>query len=390
VAKKSNQSRSSKRSPRDVTDAESSATDAGLIHVTDATAGISRKRVGKGFTYWRAKGTRIRDAATLSRIRSLAIPPAWEKVWICAADNGHLQATGFDARRRKQYRYHPQWRESRDELKYERMIAFAEALPKIRKRVRRDLALKRLSRKKVTAAVIRLLEYTLIRVGNEEYAKTNNSFGLTTMLDKHVHVAGSHICFEFRGKSGVEHHIDLTDRRLAHIVSQCQHLPGQELFQYVSDDGQVQDISSSDVNEYLHEVAGQEFTAKDFRTWAGTALAAQALQEIEEFDTQAAAKRNITQAIEKVAARLGNTKAICRKCYIHPAVIAAYLDKTLVATLKKQAEKELSENIHSLSPEEAAVLALLRQRMERELSGTNGRRRSRKARARSNVKARRS
>lgn len=307
-------------------------------------------------------------------------------MWISPVENGHLQATGVDARGRKQYRYHARWRESRDEQKYERMIAFAEALPRIRKRIRRDLGLRRLPRRKVVAAVIKLLETTLIRVGNDEYAKSNNSFGLTTMQDEHVQVKGSRICFNFNGKSGVERQIDLSDRRLAQIVAKCQDLPGQELFQYVSPDGKVHDIGSSDVNEYLHDIAGQEFTAKDFRTWAGTALAAQALQEIEDFDTQATAKRNITKAIEKVAAQLGNTKAICRKCYVHPAIIESYLDRSLLTTLKKQTEKELSDHLHSLSPEEAAVLKLLRQRMERELGGNHskGHRRPRGSRAKAN------
>jgi DNA topoisomerase-1 len=278
-----------------------------------------------------------------------------------------LQATGLDARRRKQYRYHPRWREVRDETKYVRLIAFAKALPKIRRRVKRDLAHHGLTREKVLAAVVRLLETTLIRVGNEEYAKTNKSFGLTTMRNKHAEVNGSKVAFDFRGKSGVEHEITIDDPRLANVVRKCQDLPGQELFAFLDEHGQSHDIGSSDVNEYLREISSHDFTAKDFRTWAGTALAAQALQEFEDFDSKAAAKRNITFAIERVAERLGNTKAVCRKCYVHPAVIDAYMDRTLIKTLKTRAERELRRRLKSLPSEEAAVLSLLQQRMEQQL-----------------------
>jgi DNA topoisomerase-1 len=305
----------------------------------------------------------IKERRTLIRIRSLAIPPAWTDVWICTREDGHLQATGRDARGRKQYRYHQQWRAVRDENKYQRLISFAKALPKIRRRIARDLRRKGLPREKVLAAVVKLLETTLIRVGNDEYAKSNGSFGLTTMRDRHAHVRGAKVSFEFRGKSGVEHEIDLEDPRLARIVRQCQDLPGQELFQYVADEGEIRDIGSSDVNDYLREISGQDFTAKDYRTWAGTALAAQALQEFEDFDSQAAAKRNITQAIERVAERLGNTPAVCRRCYVHPAVLDSYLDGSLLEQLKDQVEDELSDDLGKLPPEEAAVLVFLQRRL---------------------------
>jgi DNA topoisomerase-1 len=344
-----------------------SAKTAGLRYVTDSAPGITRKRSGRGFKYLDPDRKPLRDVETLDRIRSLVIPPAWTDVWICPWANGHLQSTGKDARGRKQYRYHPKWREVRDETKYERVVSFAQALPRIRKRVAKDLAKRGLPRERVMAAIVRLLETTLIRVGNDEYVRQNDSFGLTTMRDKHVAVNGSQIHFNFVGKGGKAHEIGLRDRRLAKIVANCQDLPGQELFQYRDDDGQVRDVGSSDVNEYIRAISGREFTAKDFRTWAGTALAAQALREFEDFDSQAAAKRNITRAIERVAERLGNTKTVCRKCYVHPAVIDAYLDRSLVETLKARTERELRESLSSLSPEEAAVLALLQQRMEREL-----------------------
>ncbi len=337
---------------------------------------MHRRRAGRGYRIVDERGRTVRDAATLARVRSLVIPPAWTDVWICRRDNGHLQATGRDARGRKQYRYHPKWRETRDELKYGRLIAFAHALPKIRKRVDRDLRRRGLPREKVLAAVVRLLETTLIRVGNDEYARANGSFGLTTLRDEHVEVKGERICFEFRGKSGKDREIDFADRRLARIVAECQDLPGQELFQFIDDDGEVRDVGSADVNDYLREIAGEAFTAKDFRTWAGTLLAATALQEFEDFDSQAAAKRNVVHAIEKVAERLGNTKAVCRKCYVHPAVLDAYMERTLVLNLKERTEHELREGLAKLPPEEAAVLALLQQRMERELEQRTRRSRS--------------
>jgi DNA topoisomerase-1 len=339
-----------------------------LRYVSDSERGFERRRHGKSFSYVRSGGGTLRDPHTIERIRALAIPPAWKEVWICPTANGHIQATGRDARGRKQYRYHARWRAAQDEHKYERIITFAKTLPKIRRAVARHLRKRGLPREKVLAAAVKLLETTLIRVGNDEYARDNHSFGLTTMHDEHVKIRGATIRFDFRGKHGVEHEIDLQDRRLAEIVHACRDLPGQELFQYVDDAGKVCDVGSGDVNDYLREISGEYFTAKDFRTWAGTALAAQALQEFQDFDSQAAAKRNIRKAIERVAERLGNTQAICRKSYVHPAIIEAYMDRSLVRTLKRQTEKELRGTVHRLSSEEAAVLALLQQRMEQELA----------------------
>ncbi|HKN86563.1 MAG TPA: hypothetical protein VJV04_06880 [Nitrospiraceae bacterium] len=349
-----------------------SAKNAGLRYVTDAGPGIRRKKVGTGMVYLDPNGKTIRDAEVLGRIKSLAIPPAWREVWICPIAHGHVQATGLDAKGRKQYRYHPRWREVRDETKYDRMLVFARVLPKIRQRVERDLAQPGLPREKILATVVRLLETTLIRVGNEEYARHNDSFGLTTMRDRHVDVSGATLKFEFRGKSGITHAIDLTDRRLAKIVKQSQDLPGYELFQYIDEQGARHSIDASDVNAYLKEIAGEEFTAKDFRTWAGTVLAARALQEFQAFDSKAQAKRNVLQAIESVAKRLGNTKAVCRKCYIHPAVINLYMDGALLQTLTRRVKKELTRSLHDLPAEEAAVLALLQQRLKQEGQGING------------------
>ncbi len=350
-----------------VPDPVESAKAAGLRYVIDDNAlGIHRRRAGKGFLYTNGDNKPIRDPETLSRIRSLVIPPAWTDVWICPSPNGHIQAIGRDARGRKQYRYHPRWREVRDQTKYEKMLAFAKVLPKLRRRVSRDLRKKGLPREKVLAAVVRLLETTLIRVGNEEYAKDNKHYGLTTIHNNHVDVRGAKIHFEFKGKSGVDHDIDLEEPRLAKIVRQCQDLPGQELFCYQDEAGQTHDITSDDVNTYLREIAGEEFTAKDFRTWAGTVLAAKALQEFEEFDSQAAAKKNVVRAIESVAQRLGNTKAVCRKCYVHPAILDAYMDGTLLKTLKQRAEAQLQRLGH-LSGEEAAVLAFLEKRLDADI-----------------------
>ena len=326
---------------------------------------LTRKPKGKAFAYQGVDGKPIRDPSDLARIKALAIPPAWTEVWICPRADGHLQATGRDAKGRKQYRYHPRWRTVRDESKYDRMMAFADALPAIRKRTDADLARPGLPREKVLAAVVRLLETTLIRVGNEEYARTNRSFGLTTMRDRHVRVGRRSVRFEFRGKSGIKHEIDLSDPRLARIVGKCRDLPGQELFQYLDEEETPRTIDSADVNAYLREVAGREFTAKDFRTWAGTVLASLALREFEAFDSQAQAKKNIVQAIEHVAERLGNTPSVCRKCYVHPELIEAYLDGSMLQTLKQRAERELAEGLPDLRPEEAAVVALLQQRLKR-------------------------
>ncbi len=345
-----------------VEESKQSAKDAGLRYVSDERPGIERVKAGKGFTYLTSDGKRIKDQATLTRIRSLAIPPAYRDVWICSDPNGHLQAVGRDARGRKQYRYHPRWREVRDENKYDKMIAFAKALPKIRVRTRRDLKKPGLPREKVLAAVIQLMEKTLIRVGNDEYARTNDSYGLTTLRDRHAKVKSGKVSFQFRGKHGIAHQIELDDPRLAGVVRDCQDLPGYDLLQYVDGDCIVRDIGSADVNGYLREIAGEEFTAKDFRTWAGTVLAAQALQEIKKFDTQAEAKRNVVAAIEKVAERLGNTKAVCRKCYVHPTILNTYLDGKLVETLKQRAA-DMARSMHKLRPEESAVLALLQRRL---------------------------
>jgi DNA topoisomerase I len=346
-----------------VKDPVESAKEAGLRYVTDSRPGITRKKAGKGFRYIGPDGQTVKDEETLGRIKSLAIPPAWTEVWISPNEKGHIQATGRDDKGRKQYRYHPKWHEVRDDTKFYRMLAFGKALPRIRRRVEKDLALPGLPRDKVLATVVRLLETTLIRVGNEEYARTNRSFGLTTMRNRHVTVQGSELRFKFKGKSGKTHSIGIKDRRLAQIVRRCQELPEQELFQYIDDDGARCTIDSSDVNAYLKEISGEEFTAKDFRTWAGTVLAAMALQEMEAVDTQARAKKNVVAAIERVAERLGNTPAICRKCYVHPEVIKSYTDGTLLDIMKQKAEKELAEELGDLPPEEAAVLAFLHRRM---------------------------
>lgn len=340
-----------------------SARSAGLRYVSDEKPGITRKRRGKsGFAYFNVRGKKIADPDTLLRIRQLAIPPAWERVWISPDERGHIQAVGRDQRGRKQYRYHPRWREVRDATKYEKMIAFVPALPHIRARVKRDLAKPGLSREKVLATVVRLLETTLIRVGNDEYASSNNSFGLTTLRDRHAKINGSKVRFRFKGKSGVEHEIDLNDPQLAKIVRKCQELPGEELLQYVDDGGAVRDIGSGDVNDYLREITGQEFTAKDFRTWAGTVLAATALKEFEVVDSKARMKKNVVQAIESVAKKLGNTRTVCKKCYIHPAVLDAYVDGSFLDTIGQRARK-LDKRLGTLRPEEAAVLVLLQRRL---------------------------
>jgi len=300
---------------------EGSARAAGLRYVSDAAPGIARQRTGAKFRYRNPNGAAVRDQAVLARIKALAVPPAWEQVWICPRDDGHLQATGRDARRRKQYRYHPRWREVRDETKYGRVLSFARALPRIRRRVRQDLALSGLPRDKVLAMVLRLLETTRMRVGNAEYARDNDSFGLTTLRVRQVRVRGSTMQFRFRGKSGVWHEFALSDRGLASIVRRMRDLPGYELFQYVDEQGETCAVDSADVNAYLKSIAGEEFTSKDFRTWAGTVLAAGALHEF--------GADGLTKAIEQVARQLGNTKAVCRNCYIHPAVIDACLDGSL-------------------------------------------------------------
>ncbi|MBB5056654.1 DNA topoisomerase-1 [Granulicella aggregans] len=312
-----------------------SAKVAGLRYVSDARPGIARLGSAKRFRYVGKDGP-VKDAETLGRIKSLVIPPAWTEVWICPSANGHLQATGRDARGRKQSRYHPRWREVRDENKYERMAAFGKALPGIRMRVEHDLAKQGLPREKVLATIVRLMEMTLIRVGNEEYARENKSYGLTTMRNKHVDVTGTAVKFTFQGKSGVKHSVDLKDRRLARIVGQCQELPGYELFQYVDGEGETHSVDSGDVNEYLREISGEHFTAKDFRTWAGTVLACEMLREFESFESETEAKRNVVQAIKQVAAKLGNTPAVCRKCYVHPLVLDTYMSGALVRDVERR------------------------------------------------------
>jgi DNA topoisomerase-1 len=344
---------------------ERSARAAGLRYVLDQGPGIRRRRAGAAFRYFAPDGSPIHDTATLRRIRSLAIPPAWQDVWICPREDGHLQATGRDARRRKQYRYHRRWREVRDETKYGRMVAFASALPAIRRQVTRDLGRPGLPREKVLAALVRLLETTYIRVGNQEYARDNESFGLTTLRERQVRVRGSTIKFRFRGKSGVEHDVGLTDARLARIVRRMQDLPGEELFQYLDADGAVRAVESADVNGYLKAIAGEEFTSKDFRTWAGTVLCARALAGLEPAPSAAAIRRTLTQAVEGVARKLGNTKAVCRNCYIHPAIVESY------------ERGELARLMHGRS-DEAGVVAVLRSQLRRDAvaarrSGANGR-----------------
>lgn len=341
---------------------------AGLRFVSDHQPGIRREADGSGgFHYLSPKGKEVTDEQTLARIKSLAIPPAYENVWICPLENGYLQATGRDAKGRKQARYHPHWREVRDETKYEHMKAFGAALPRIRERVDADLSRPGTPREKILATIVKLLETTLIRIGNEQYAKENQHYGLTTLHNEHVDVSGSTLHFHFVGKSGKEHTIDLKDRKLAGVIAKLQHLPGQEVFQYTDPDGTRHSVHSEDVNAYIHEIAGSEFTAKDFRTWAGTILASLALQEFEAFGTKTQAKRNVTQAIKAVSQRLGNTPAVCRKCYVHPAVFASYLDGTLLETLKQRTEQELADTLHSLKPEEAAVMALLERRLAEEV-----------------------
>lgn len=351
--------------PSPPADSVAAAHRAGLRYVNDGEPGLARVAAGEHFRYADTRGRRITDSATLARIKRLAIPPAWTEVWIAPHPHGHIQATGRDARGRKQYRYHADWRATRDESKYQRMLAFARALPRIRRGVARDLRRRGLGREKILAAMVSLLETTLVRVGNEEYARANGSIGLSTMRDRHAHVKGGRIEFRFKGKSGKHHHLQLTDPQLARIVRRAQELPGQELFQYVDEGGRTVDVKSDDVNDYLRSIAGEEFSAKDFRTWAGTVLAAVALRQFEGFETKAQAKRNVVAAIENVARRLGNTPAVCRKSYIHPAIIEGYLDGRTAAVLLAKTEDALSRGLSSLSGAEGAVLAFLQQSLRR-------------------------
>jgi DNA topoisomerase-1 len=337
------------------------AASAGLRYVSDRKPGIRRRRRGKGFAYLDPQGALVRDPATLERIRRLAIPPAYRDVWICPDPRGHIQATGRDARGRKQYRYHPKWREVRDETKYGRMAAFSEALPRIRKQVDADLSRPGLSRDKLLATIVRLLECSCIRVGNEEYARSNDSFGLTTLKDDHVEVSGARIRFEFNGKSGKAHAVDVSDRRLARIVAHCQSIPGEELFQYLDRHGEAQTVDSGDVNDYIRRAAGDDFTAKDFRTWAGTMLAVDALRRAGAFSSQREAKSKLVGAIDRVSEQLNNTRAVCRKYYVHPAVVESYLEGRLAEEVAPSPSRN-GKGVGALTATERAVLALIRRR----------------------------
>jgi DNA topoisomerase-1 len=336
------------------------AREAGLRYVSDQLPGIRRRKHGASFSYVDPSGKPLKDPAQLERIRSLAIPPAYTEVWISPDPRGHIQATGRDARGRKQYRYHPKWRAIRDETKYTRMLEFSEVLPRLRQRVDQDLGLPGLPREKVLATVVRLLEWTCIRVGNEEYARSNKSFGLTTLKDQHVEIRGSTIRFEFRGKSGKVHSCDINDRHLARIIRRCQDIPGQDLFQYLDDAGQRQPISSEDVNNYIRDITGGEFTAKDFRTWTGTMLAAAALRDIGPAETAKELKGNFLKAVDRVANQLNNTRAVCRKYYVHPALFEAYSEGTLLTSYQRELKRARRKG---LEKEEAAVLAILRARI---------------------------
>lgn len=339
-----------------------------LRYVSDSQPGIRREKApDDSFRYIGVDGEPVTDARMLERIKALRIPPAYTNIWICPSPHGHLQATGCDAKGRKQYRYHERWRAVRDETKYDRMLAFGDALPKIRERVEKDLARPGMSREKVLATIVRLLERTRIRVGNEEYAKQNNSFGLTTLRPDHVNVKGTKLHFHFRGKSGKEHAIYIQDQKVANVVKKLLALDGQELFEYADGEtGQRHSITSGDVNEYLKAVGGEEFTAKDFRTWAGTVLCALALTEfaVEEYLGESQAKKHIVDAVKRVSERLGNTPAICRKCYIHPAVLDSYLDGSLTSALTASTDaKPTGDDGPGLSLDEAAVLSFLRSKL---------------------------
>lgn len=339
-----------------------------LSYVTDTARGITRQRRGKNFIYKDDKGRVVKDAATLERIRHLAIPPAYRDVWICPKASGHLQAVGYDARGRKQYRYHEKWRELRDADKFEHILKFGEKLPALRRRVARDIKKKGLSLDKVMAAVVDLLEKTLIRVGNDEYARNNHSYGLTTLRSKHVHIHGAEIDFAFPGKSGKLWKLKISDRRLAKIMRHCDALPGYELFKYVDDKGAVHDVTSSHVNHYLQQVTGENFTAKDFRTWFGTVLAAVALLEFEKYDSAAQAKKNVMSAIEHVAKQLGNTRAICRKCYIHPEILESYLTGDFLTAAAQRIDEKFTRHYRELTTEEVMVLAFLKKRLKKKRS----------------------
>jgi DNA topoisomerase I len=340
-----------------------SAKAAGLLYVTDALPGISLRRVGRGFSYVDPDGRVIREREHIRRFRSLVIPPAWSDVWICPVPEGHLQVTARDARGRKQYRYHPDFRAHRDHEKFDKMVELSDVLWQVRERVERDIALPGLQRDKVMATLVWLLERTLIRVGSHELAKENNSFGLTTLRRRHVSIEGSTLRFEFRGKSGVAHAVAVTDRRIARIVQRCRELPGRELFQYVDARGKRQIVYADDVNTYLREITGRDVTAKDFRTWMGTMLAAAALREMGLAPTKRAAERNVLAAIDRTAERLGNTRAVCRKYYIHPALIDAYLEGAVLPSLPEPVWQERRTDGPTLRRHEAEVLAFLKERV---------------------------
>ena len=345
----------------DLLDPAASAEAAGLRYVSDERPGITRRKAGTRFTYWKPDGSRVTDDRTLGRIKALVIPPAWTAVWVCGSPNGHLQVTGRDAKGRKQYRYHVKWREVRDEVKYDKMLAFAEALPVIRERVDRDISLPGLPREKVLAVVVRLLEETHIRVGSEEYKNSNKSFGLTTLQDRHTTVDGSSIRFRFKGKHGVEHGVKLKDRRLARIVRQCREIPGQDLFQYLDESGERRDVTSGDINAYIREISAGDFTAKDFRTWAGTLLAARFLRAVDPSSEDVNGKTLVVRCIETVAADLGNTVAVCRKCYVHPSVIEAFMEGALsLSPVGGTAPAAQDKKLYVLSDEEASLIDLLR------------------------------
>jgi DNA topoisomerase-1 len=327
-----------------------------LHYVDDSQPGITRKLLRGKFCYFDSAGQRITDPDEIKRINALAVPPAYTDVWICADPRGHLQATGRDARGRKQYRYHPRWREVRDADKYSRLRDFGLALPKLRKQLETLLAAPGFSRDKVMATVITLLDATLIRVGNTQYARDNRSYGLTTLRSRHVEINGSAILFQFRGKSGIEHQITVKDRRLARIIKRCLEIPGQNLFQYLDENGERHTISSSDVNAYLQTLTGADFTAKDYRTWAGSALALAVLRELQ-WESEADAKRHVVEMVKNVARQLGNTPAVCRKCYIHPAVVDGFMQGALAELPRSRGRKRLRA-------EEVALAVLLEKLIE--------------------------
>lgn len=347
-----------RRLEKSFTNPEAAARAAGLVYLTDAKPGITRARRGKGFIYRDKRGRVVRDPSTLARINALVIPPAWEHVWISPHPRGHVQAVGIDARGRKQYRYHADWRKHRDLAKYSHVVAFAQKLPDIRRITAGHLRDHGLTRRRVLAATLRVMDKTLMRVGNDQYARDNHTFGLSTLRNRHVRVNGTKVVFDFRAKHGIRRTIDFHDKRLSDIIQKCQDLPGEELFGYRDDQGKVRDVSSNDINEYLKQIGGGEFTAKDFRTWAGTVLTANALASMEHATSQRQIKQNIVRAIERAAFQLGNTTAVCRKCYVHPAVLNAYMNGTLITQLRRKINATLTRKRLPLN--EAAVLQLLK------------------------------